>query len=482
MFGDISKFLDQDYFQTHSKGILQTQSGTYVLNVFACISTDSYEGTIYHISEDAEERYPKLKEYISNHSYQLTEMPDDARILAFSTCTDATTNGRIVLFADVKKMEAAEQQVIAELDPNGGELAPDQRTWYFREYGGDPVEEYNTATRNYVPSVSGSYFYNYQGYDPAKPTNYGVAQYTEDINSGADLSVAYEYDPGNYAYAQWYEVDPVTGKESIYKFGEPVYHDTKLRLHWKELSTYFVRYDAGEGEIDGNDSNEDAFKNFDSSDYADHANVIISRTANAPDGFNFVGWKVKNDKNETIYYPGQHFEFRSEYATTEYDDNGKPKKYIVMEAVYLPIATATIIYDANGGAIADDADLGKPSAASPILTPVYSNDGTVATVSNLLNNSGVQLSSGNGFVCTSKDGTKSYHFSGWNTEPDGSGTHFDASGQYYVDVYEPMTLYAEWEVNVYFDKANESASWGTAFLMTGPYRLSPTITQRTEYG
>lgn len=114
MFGDISKFLDQDYFQTHSKGILQTQSGTYVLNVFACISTDSYEGTIYHISEDAEERYPKLKEYISNHSYQLTEMPDDARILAFSTCTDATTNGRIVLFADVKKMEAAEQQVIAE--------------------------------------------------------------------------------------------------------------------------------------------------------------------------------------------------------------------------------------------------------------------------------------------------------------------------------------------------------------------------------
>lgn len=114
MFGDISKFLDQDYFQTHKKGILQTQSGTYVLNVFACISTDSYEGTIYHISEDAEERYPKLKEYISNHSYQLTEIPDDARILAFSTCTDATTNGRIVLFADVKKMEAAEQQVIAK--------------------------------------------------------------------------------------------------------------------------------------------------------------------------------------------------------------------------------------------------------------------------------------------------------------------------------------------------------------------------------
>ena len=382
-----------------------------------------------------------------------------------STCTTkADFTGQIMPPNDLVVYAKWEPiQYLVELDPNGGELAPDQRTWYFREYGGDPVEEYNTATRNYVPSVSGSYFYNYQGYDPAKPTNYGVAQYTEDINSGADLSVAYEYDPGNYAYAQWYEVDPVTGKESIYKFGEPVYHDTKLRLHWKELSTYFVRYDAGEGEIDGNDSNEDAFKNFDSSDYADHANVIISRTANAPDGFNFVGWKVKNDKNETIYYPGQHFEFRSEYATTEYDDNGKPKKYIVMEAVYLPIATATILYDANGGTIADDADLGKPSAASPILTPVYSNDGTVATVSNLLNNSGVQLSSGNGFVCTSKDGTKSYHFSGWNTEPDGSGTHFDASGQYYVDVYEPMTLYAEWEVNVYFDKANENASWGTAW-------------------
>lgn len=113
MFGDISNFLDADYFKAHNKGLLQTETGTYVLNIFACISTDSYEGMIYHVDKDAESRYPALKEYIEAHSQQMTDMPEDARLLAFSTCTDATTNGRIVLFADLRPMEGKDAPMIA---------------------------------------------------------------------------------------------------------------------------------------------------------------------------------------------------------------------------------------------------------------------------------------------------------------------------------------------------------------------------------
>ena len=116
MFGDISKFLDKDFFQEHRNGLLQTENGTYVLNIFACVSTDSYEGTIYRIDPDAEERYPVLMDYIGEHSAQLTDMPEDARLLALSTCSDATTNGRIVLFADLKPMEKEDAEMIARYE------------------------------------------------------------------------------------------------------------------------------------------------------------------------------------------------------------------------------------------------------------------------------------------------------------------------------------------------------------------------------
>lgn len=111
MFGDITKFLDKDYFDSHRSGVLQTDSGEYLIDVFACVSTNSYEGTIYNISPDSEKKYPELKEYISSHSNNLTDIPEtgaDTKILAFSTCTDATTNGRIVLFAAAEKVKSGQ--------------------------------------------------------------------------------------------------------------------------------------------------------------------------------------------------------------------------------------------------------------------------------------------------------------------------------------------------------------------------------------
>ena len=106
MFGDIDKFLNQEYFDAHSKGILQTPKGVYDISIFACVSTDSYEGLIYSLAADASERWPVLMEYIREHAgAAAATMPDTehAGLLGMSTCSDAVTNGRIVLFAAVTK-------------------------------------------------------------------------------------------------------------------------------------------------------------------------------------------------------------------------------------------------------------------------------------------------------------------------------------------------------------------------------------------
>ncbi|MCQ2434787.1 MAG: hypothetical protein MJ062_06080 [Oscillospiraceae bacterium] len=352
---------------------------------------------------------------------------------------------------------------LVELDPNGGVLQKDQRTWYEVEHGGDPIPEYSTTTRNYVPAQDGEYYYYYAEYPTEHDETNGDAYYTTDISSGANLSVSYKYEPNSYRYSQWYEVHE-DGTETPYKFGEPVLHDTKLRLHWKELTTYHIRYDAGKGTLDNGNKSESDFQTLDRSEYADHASVVVTRTAIPPAASNFIGWQIRGDKSGTVYYPGQSFDFSSVYAKTETVD-GKPQKVIILDAVYQGINTAKIIYDANGGTVAADADLGGPTDTDlpDELQPTKTYTSTSATIGNLVNNSGIQLASGDGFEYGD------YTFKGWNTKPDGSGDHFDAKAVAMVDTDEPVTLYAEWEVKVYFDKNNEKCTWDEAWETTDGY-------------
>lgn len=105
MFGDIEKYLDTDFFNSHNEGILQTAQGDYKIQVLACIKTNAYEDIIYQVQDNAESRYPLLCDYIKEHSVNQTEFPEtleNLQILGMSTCTDAVTDGRVVLFASVQ--------------------------------------------------------------------------------------------------------------------------------------------------------------------------------------------------------------------------------------------------------------------------------------------------------------------------------------------------------------------------------------------
>ena len=380
-----------------------------------------------------------------------------------------------------------------EIDPNGGELSSTQSTFFWEPYNGDPIEEYVNVSRHYEADVNGSYYYakhdrNYYGLGDNWESREDTitdrrAYYTTDM-SQATSATRYREATGAYRYLGWYEVDQDTGEEMPYLFGEPVMHDTLLRLHWKQLGTYHIKYDAGEGTIDGADQNEMTFEFLDADDYADHADVVVTRVARPVDGKNFVGWRMKNDPSGRVYYPGQSFLFSSEFAEAITQVNNQTgavevKQTIIMEAVYEEIRTAKIIYDANGGTINDPTAAALPANAggqvmvSPVSDPQYYShisvkygvSGAQLTVSDLLNNSAVKLSNGQGFY------NHGYTFLGWSTQRDGTDAFYDKDSittiNRWVDNSEPIILYAQWEVKVYFDRNDVGAPANTYYWGDG---------------
>ena len=185
-------------------------------------------------------------------------------------------------------------------------------------------------------------------------------------------------------------------------------HNTTLRLHWKKIGTYYVSYDPGRGTIDSGDNNEELFFELDGDDYADNAEVVVSRTANAPEGYNFVGWVIRGNDDGVIYYPGDTFVFKAKDAVTV---NGK--ETIFLDAVYTRVKTAEIIYDANGGSIDPETiDFGNPiDAGAPEPSTSCDAAAGTATIGNMVNNTEVRLSAGTGFSRTNAT------LVGWSTEP-----------------------------------------------------------------
>ncbi len=380
-----------------------------------------------------------------------------------------------------------------EIDPNGGELSSTQSTFFWEPYNGDPIQEYTNVSREYEADVNGTYYYAkhdrafYKLGDEWEAREDSItdrgAYYTTD-STHATESTRYRKAMGAYRYLGWFEVDPDTGMETPYYFGEPVLHDTHLRLHWKQLGTFYIKYDAGEGTIDSGDQNETTFEFLDADDYADHADVVVTRVAKPVNGMNFVGWRMKNDPSGKVYYPGQSFHFSSEFAEAISQVNEETgavevKRTIIMEAVYDEIRTAKIIYDANGGYINDPDNAILPenaggqvidSAPFPVNDPdfynkisvEYSVSTTQLTVSDLLNNSAVKLSNGTGFY------NNGYTFLGWSPSRDGTGGFYDKDSittiNRWVDINEPTILYAQWEVKVYFDRNDVTSGnnyyWG----------------------
>ena len=103
MFGDVMEFTDGDYFEKHQTGTLFLPESTWQVTLFACIEADAYDSLIYSAGPDYQTQ--PLLDYLKSSAVQYRDIGVTAsdKIIGMSTCKDAETNGRVILFGRLEE-------------------------------------------------------------------------------------------------------------------------------------------------------------------------------------------------------------------------------------------------------------------------------------------------------------------------------------------------------------------------------------------
>jgi len=104
MFGDLDRFSSSDFLKAHQEGLLITADVTYEITFFAAVKTDAYDENVYTVGN---RNLKDLLSFIQANAIARTDADTSGakKILALSTCADAKTNGRLVLFGMLAKKQ-----------------------------------------------------------------------------------------------------------------------------------------------------------------------------------------------------------------------------------------------------------------------------------------------------------------------------------------------------------------------------------------
>jgi sortase B len=109
MFGELPEFEETEYFESHTGGTLCTPDNTFTIEWFACIHTDAFDYRVFYpVGYDTEEEKEELLTYLKTEAVQYRELDDlttEDQIIALSTCSDSSTNGRSLLFGRMTGVE-----------------------------------------------------------------------------------------------------------------------------------------------------------------------------------------------------------------------------------------------------------------------------------------------------------------------------------------------------------------------------------------
>ncbi len=99
MFGDIIEFVDEEYFDQHRSGSIVLTDRSYTLEIFAVLDTDASDYVVYAPKEQAED-CSGLLGYLQEKAvhYRDVGVTKDDRIVGLSTCWDAVSNGRVIVY------------------------------------------------------------------------------------------------------------------------------------------------------------------------------------------------------------------------------------------------------------------------------------------------------------------------------------------------------------------------------------------------
>ena len=111
MFADVADFTNKEYFETHQKGKLYLTDATRKIRFFACMKVTAADAKIYHPDGYRKENLKDLLDYIHANAVQYRDVnvADENSLIALSTCSEAETNGRVVLIGKLER-EVAEKQ------------------------------------------------------------------------------------------------------------------------------------------------------------------------------------------------------------------------------------------------------------------------------------------------------------------------------------------------------------------------------------
>lgn len=99
MYGDVTKYLENDFFLKHRKGSLVSLDQEWEIELFSVIKTDASNDLFYNASyQDKQSQKERLK-YLKKQSkyYKDIGINDTDSIIALSTCYDVDTNGRVIV-------------------------------------------------------------------------------------------------------------------------------------------------------------------------------------------------------------------------------------------------------------------------------------------------------------------------------------------------------------------------------------------------
>ena len=99
MFGDIVEFANKDYFDTHTTGTLYLPDETQGITLFACMQTSATDTVVYNPKAQQED-VSGLLSYLEENAVQYRDIgvKKSDRIIGLSTCAEAETNGRVIVF------------------------------------------------------------------------------------------------------------------------------------------------------------------------------------------------------------------------------------------------------------------------------------------------------------------------------------------------------------------------------------------------
>lgn len=112
MFGDVISFAEKDYFQKHLTGMFCKADGSSSqIEIFACMETDAYDSMVYQPEVRSHANMEELLDYIRETAVQYRDIGLDVndRMIALSTCAQAETNGRVIVFGRMKQEKQVDQ-------------------------------------------------------------------------------------------------------------------------------------------------------------------------------------------------------------------------------------------------------------------------------------------------------------------------------------------------------------------------------------